>query len=65
MMNRTFLFLNILYYFLLHGCAPWLTAIKNFARTGKGPGDARSKNKKIKFLAIERQIEKRDGNPFK
>ena len=32
---------------------------------GKGPGDARTKNKKIKYLAIERQIEKWDGNPFK
>ena len=44
---------------------PWLTAIKKLCAHGKGPGDARSENKKIKYLAIERQIEKRDGKPFK
>ena len=31
---------------------------KKLCAHGKGPGDARSKNKKIKYLAIERQIEK-------
>ena len=38
---------------------------KKLCAHGKGPGDARSKNKKIKYLAIERQIEKRDPKPFK
>ena len=49
---------------LLPGCAPWLTAIKNYARTGRDPV-MRAPKTKNQYLAIERQIEKWDGNPFK